>query len=398
MKKILEARIVLLLLHSIPAIGQYHVVRLDSAEIAASNWIKIHYPSYPYTITNSLLYQKMDGYPLMYELTSDSISLLMSASRACIPVIATHRLQSRALIKEYVSENLPCGLMDMMDNYVAQLEISYINDDRILYYNAEWDTLLNLGNNYSTKTTIVTGPLLISVWGQSNSNCFIDQYAYNYDIEAGASCQHCPAGCVAVALGQVMYYWNAPLLVKELEQQFDWCNMTDMLMYSSSEEDQQHKEAIAHLLKDCGHATNTTYTCDGSSSTLEEARDALVNRYGYSSNAHHSKKKYYTTEEWKTKLKKHINWGFPVIYRGTGENGGHAFVCDAYNNNGYFYFNWGWTDPELNSSEFSVEQLTPRDTNNYTNAQAAIFYISPINSPDLCNVTLHLEDFYENNF
>ena len=34
--------------------------------------------------------------------------------------------------------------------------------------------------------------------------------------------------------------------------------------------------------------------------------------------------------------------GRPVLYTGNTESGGHAFVCDGYDESGLFHINWGW--------------------------------------------------------
>ena len=58
-------------------------------------------------------------------------------------------------------------------------------------------------------------------------------------------------------------------------------------------------------------------------------------------------------------------------YYGSG-SGGHAFVCDGYDDRDYFHFNWGWGGN--NNSYFSIDDMTP-GSHNYNNNQGAIFGI-----------------------
>jgi hypothetical protein len=41
-------------------------------------------------------------------------------------------------------------------------------------------------------------------------------------------------------------------------------------------------------------------------------------------------------------LKEQFDLGWPVYYSGYSDDGGHAFVCDGYNDEDLFHFNWGW--------------------------------------------------------
>ncbi|MBQ4005956.1 MAG: C10 family peptidase [Muribaculaceae bacterium] len=51
-----------------------------------------------------------------------------------------------------------------------------------------------------------------------------------------------------------------------------------------------------------------------------------------------------------------LNASRPVMYAGQASDGGHEFICDGYNSEGYFHFNWGWSG---NSNGYF---LLPRST------------------------------------
>ena len=91
-------------------------------------------------------------------------------------------------------------------------------------------------------------------------------------------------------------------------------------------------------------------------------------------------------------MKTELDVGRPILYRG-GEvidlgnvndwGNVHYFVCDGYDENDLFHFNWGWRhdhNSNLNSG-FSIDNLVPGGYD-YTNQQRMIIGISPH-----CNIT-----------
>ncbi len=51
---------------------------------------------------------------------------------------------------------------------------------------------------------------------------------------------------------------------------------------------------------------------------------------------------YYSLAEWEEIIYNSLRDFGPVIYGGQAMIGGHSFVCDGYDTDGYFHFNWGW--------------------------------------------------------
>lgn len=154
------------------------------------------------------------------------------------------------------------------NNYFVQRYCYYskktmrINNDSV---SPQWDNLIQ--NKSKNTNSIVIDTLITSRWGQKYSNeCIINdsiKEAYNYYIsESCSNCgeSNCPVGCVAVAMGQIMKYWNHPIIQydKSAEHQLDWCNMPDKLCVSSVNYERE-RNAIARLLADCGSACNMSY-------------------------------------------------------------------------------------------------------------------------------------------
>lgn len=49
-----------------------------------------------------------------------------------------------------------------------------------------------------------------------------------------------------------------------------------------------------------------------------------------------------------------------MLYAGSGDAGGHAFVCDGYDGNGLFHFNWGWSGN--GDGYYSLSVLNPYES------------------------------------
>ena len=82
----------------------------------------------------------------------------------------------------------------------------------------------------------------------------------------------------------------------------------------------------------------------------------------------------YTNSSWIQLVEDELNAGRPVQYRGSGSTGGHSFVCDGFDYNDYFHFNWGWSGAY--NGYFSVGNLNP-GTYNFSSGQGALVGIQP---------------------
>lgn len=101
--------------------------------------------------------------------------------------------------------------------------------------------------------------------------------------------------------------------------------------------------AVATLIRDCGVAVNMAYSSYESSAYDLAARAAFVTQFGYE--AHIANKD--EDSVWIVMLKEELDQARPIFYSGKGRfwgsNGGHAFICDGYDANDFFHFNFGWS-------------------------------------------------------
>lgn len=229
------------------------------------------------------------------------------------------------------------------------------------FYQKELNVLMNQSETTTTSTTTYSistrqtsyaasvAPLLGGIqWNQDspfNNLCPVNT----------ATSKNCATGCVATAMAQVMRYYKWPVtgigsntytsstLKKKLTVDFskttyDWANMTET--YSTSSTTAQNT-AVATLMFHAGVAVNMDYGESSSASTATMAK-ALISYFGYDSNLQFYMRDFYSRSEWIDLLKKELNAQRPVFYGGVSTDGGHQFVCDGYDSNDLFHFNWGW--------------------------------------------------------
>ena len=199
-------------------------------------------------------------------------------------------------------------------------------------------------------------------------------------------------GCVATAMAQVMKYHEWPergtgshtytdpncgqtLSANFGETTYRWDLMPND--YDGSWTDEQI-EAVATLMAHCGVAVEMMYQPDGSGAYSGDVPGALVNYFGYAKDIIRRDRDYYTQSEWIEMMKADLDAGRPVYYHGQSTGGGHAFVIDGYNTDGYFHVNWGWGSQS--DDYYQLATLDPYSgqgiggtTAGYAYSQGAIF-------------------------
>lgn len=243
-------------------------------------------------------------------------------------------------------------------------------------------------------------PLLNSIWNQDAP------YNLLCPVYDGI---RCPAGCVAVAMAEIMYYYKWPVgvvdsippyinrynsrLVEGLPATtFKW----DIINPSyRSDETEENAYAMAELLRYCGQAVKMAYDIDGSGAYPEDACKALIERFKYSRQAKIVSKCDFSSYDWDEMIYNELASGRPVYYGGNRTlDGGHAFVCDGYKD-GYFHINWGqggYINGYFKLSLLSGESTYIYDQYNYGYNQSAIIGIEP-NMNDLTGTTFTDDNF-----
>lgn len=279
-------------------------------------------------------------------------------------------------------DNIPSGMEYYLQTYKDAISYVIKNDLDVDAATAdEWKSLKTRGvlPNRGYKSV---EPLVDLLWDQ--------EYPYNYycPTDYYGPGGHVYAGCVADAMAMVMKYWNYPdAAVGEhsytppgyptqsvtFGEEYDWENMPKQLNSYSS---MTQIEAVAKLMYHCGVSVDMQYGYDGSGTYSSEIPQAMKNYFKYNNKTYLSSKSSFTKDDWEDKLINNFDQGFPIIYGGYSEqSGGHSFLCDGYDENKYFHFNWGWSG--WCNGYFSLDALNP-STYNFSSEQSCIFDLIPL--------------------
>lgn len=199
--------------------------------------------------------------------------------------------------------------------------------------------------------------------------------------------RRCLTGCVATAIAQVLYTHKTPIVGsgqrtnKKSYSSYqnpngsyedvtfvyegwtpDYANMIEC--YTSGPHAGQYTneqaEAVADLMLACGVAVNMQYASDGSGAYTNEAAEGLIQYMGITT-ADFKERDGYSDTEWMTMIYEELQGGHAMYYSGVDPNpwlgGGHAFVCDGYNEQGQVHINWGWSGED--NGFYNINLLNP---------------------------------------
>ncbi len=212
----------------------------------------------------------------------------------------------------------------------------------------------------------------------------------------------CPGGsvtgCVATAMAQIMKFWSYPMTGTGFHSYnhpyygtlsanfgattYQWSSMPNTVNGSN-------KNEVAKLMYHCGVSVEMDYSPSSSGAFVISARSPIQNcaeyafrtYFKYKSTLQGVVRDNYTQTQWINLLKAELDAGRPVLYAGFGNGGGHAFVCDGYDNSNYFHFNWGWGGAY--DGYFTVNALNPSGvgtgggSGGFNDGQQAIIGLEP---------------------
>lgn len=275
-------------------------------------------------------------------------------------------------------DNLPDNLRYMLayyQNQITWLERSGIEVTADIQ--AEWSHYLNGTNFRSTAQEVV---LETAEWDQGKP--------YN-GMTPLISGEHALTGCVATAQAIIMRYHQYPVRaiggvssydgVSTTYDDYDWANMP--LTYPRDGYGDARDNAVAKLMWHCGANVEMSYGLSASGASMKLPAKSYVEVFGYSSAIRYLKKETYRWEEWKEMIRKELDAGYPLSYGGQSSGGGHAFVCDGYDAQGFFHINWGWGG--YSNGFFALSVLDSNYGNDgYSDSQEMILNIRPSQTGD----------------
>lgn len=303
----------------------------------------------------------------IFNVANNNGFIIISADQRAYPIIGY------SYVGSYSTFDQPTAFSEWMEN--IKQELIFIKANNIPASNSiayKWNELKTV--NSGTKA-ISEEPLLQTTW---NQGCY---YNSSCPADAAGPCDHVLVGCTATSTAQIMKYWSYPsqgtgshsyncppygtLTANFGATTYNWANMPNNIFADNSD--------LATLLFHCGVSVDMAYGPNASSAY--DPLFALINYFNYSSNAQYIFKSNYSSTQWENLLKTEIDSLRPIWYRGdAGYYGGHAFVCDGYQNTNYFHFNWGWSGAY--DGYYYLSNLNPGG-GNFNNNQAAIIKIYP---------------------
>ncbi len=266
----------------------------------------------------------------------------------------------------------PDAMKEWLEN--TNRQIAFILDKKLNPEQKTKEAWKNQGNISfkNTKNTSDVSPLIKTRWNQGkyyNSLC---------PVGTGGDDGHVWVGCVAVAMAQVMKYWNypsygsgqhsyncSPYGIQSADfasTYYDWASMPNSLNSPNN--------AVATFLYHSGVSVNMGYAPGGSGAYMGSVVYALKKYFDYSKDIQILYKSTYTNQEWDSIIRHELDLSQPVAMAG----GNHAFVIDGYQGSDYFHVNWGWGGSYDGYFYFSA--LNP-GSSNFTSGQQAIVNVKP---------------------
>ena len=360
-------------------------ITFHQAKTAAVNFLKYEGVDFSGIIVDTVMTKQVNGHVLIFEIQfHNGTRILVSGHSRCIPILGIMGtdIQSTKISLFDDQGQIPPALQNLLTQYENQIQSCFDNyrDYDML---SDWHQLLVYDSTIQNRTTVVNA-LLSSQWGQRQSNDKYnpDSFAYNYYVHNNnPNCTDCPAGCVAVAMGQILRYWSTQGIYARnpnLCWSYQWSDMPDKLLYQNGNNTNYEiqRNAVAALLRDCGISVDMKYGCTSSGIPIDSTYVICRAFRNYGFQSYLSERASVTSSVWNYRLQDNLNNGWPILYLGEATVDGHAFVCDGYrttiNSNYKYHINWGWYGRY--DGWFTLDDLTP-GYSNFTNNQCAVLNI-----------------------
>ena len=290
--------------------------------------------------------QTQKGEPAVYifDRPASSGYLIVSADDTATPLLGYADSGS------FDANNMPPQLEWWLSEYASQIDYASANGIK--------NTYAPIANKKEI------APLVKTKWNQGTP--------YN-NLCPSVNNVKCPSGCVATAMAQVMKFWNYPEVgtgrvtatlpsggtgegfINLAQKPFDWNNMIDS--YSGYDYTNEQGNAVATLMQAAGYAAKMNYAPGGSGALSINAAISLSKNFKYNPNIQYLQRLYFNASEWNEIVYNELAAGRPILYGGQSTSVGHEFVCDGYDGNGYFHFNWGWGG--MSDGYFILDALNP---------------------------------------
>lgn len=267
-------------------------VSLAQAEVVAQNFLQKKSPGFKISIKNSQTITSQ-GKPYFHIVNANRGFVILSSDSLYTPILAYDKVGNFA----FEQNHLDPGILNWLNKNANELDFVRGNKSKYIDSIGAVNKLLwaaggspssiwvpqnivaqnpsrkiveslppTIVSTYDSGVNVVTtvGPLCQTLWGQD--------YPFNYFCPVGTySGGHDAAGCVAVAMAQVMYFWQLPTGYAYSNMPLTWLDAESLPPGGDCE----------RLISDVGAAIGTTY--GSSSGANAQLVPGMFTHYGYSS-------------------------------------------------------------------------------------------------------------------
>jgi len=385
MKKIILSTLGLLL--SFAAVAK--PVSIETARTVAENFWKNKTSDSKVSFVEVSHYFNLE-YMYVFNTSDNSGFVIVSADDAALPILG------------YSCSNGFMGSLDMGDNVRGWLE-HYSEEIGVLKATGasadaatakKWQDLLNGVAPKKGNGAKAVAPFITTQWDQGDPYNRLCPYDNGYNRKA-------VTGCVATSVSQVMKYWNWPIkgtgsksyncqnVSGQISERFDTIYQWDLMPEGGNitpvrNWTLEQKKAVALLLYHVGVSVNMSYGYASSGALPTNIAPALSRNFFYANDMQSPYKEQYSDAVWKNMIITDIDARRPVVYGGaknTAGEDGHSFVCDGYDTDTNFHFNFGWSGDK--DGYFVLSSINPGSggigstSYDFTYNQHAVFGIKP---------------------
>jgi len=291
--------------------------------------------------------------------------IVVSAEDAVMPVLAYS-------FENIFDNNMPVQVEYLFDVYKDDIiSVREQNLEATQEISDKWELYLRPFTYSSTRSVT---PLLTCNWNQDspwNNMCPEDQNGPGGNVYAG---------CVAISMVQVMYYWGYPEMGYGSHGYnpgggygYQYADFGNTYYNYSEMEDNFATEASQLLIYHAGVAVNMGYSPDGSGASVlgggNSAYSAMRNYFIFDHSLSIIEASSYSSSQYRQFLEDDLDNNQPIIYVGYSNEGGHAWNIDGYEDE-YFHNNFGWGGS--NNGYYLLSAL-----NGFNYSQGALINIVP---------------------
>ncbi|MCQ2192574.1 MAG: C10 family peptidase [Paludibacteraceae bacterium] len=242
---------------------------------------------------------------------------------------------------DFETDSLPLPMSLWLNDYAKQISLGIQHPEKVVKGNLLKPTSMLKSFQDEFPSVDV---LLPAEWGNKPFNGLCPKVDTSKTL----------VGCVALAMFQVMNYYQYPqkgrdtvmyattvegkdtVLKLDLSHSvYDWEALKDL-------DSDAGKATAAVLGRDCAYTVRASFGLKGTSAKSSNIAKALVRYFDYDSSMVCVGRSNDNVDIWFRILYNELSNARPVVYSANGSYG-HAFVCDGYNaTDTTFHFNWSW--------------------------------------------------------